>query len=173
VENQVGPGLREPVSLTHSRKRSRIFEQAGAQPMREAWALHPMGEPYSIIASLAGVRREESSPEMVIMKKRSTDSRRNLCLNFKFIDCSPEFMWCMRARLLPSSTPPHATAESHGHMLHVLASPPSQLILPNTSVVTWYICLPGGIASVDNGPAKIWDPNRDSTAGRFRAGLKR
>lgn len=82
-------------------------------------------------------------------------------------------MVCMRARLLPWSTPPHATAESHGHMLHVLASPPSQLILPNTSVMTWHLCLPGGIASVDNVPAKIWDPNRDSTAGRFRAGLKR
>lgn len=30
---------------------------------------------------------------------------------------------------------------------------------------------PGGIASVDSAPAKICDPNRDSTAGRFRAGL--
>lgn len=143
VENQVGPGEREPISLTHSRKRSRIFEHDGAQPMREAWALCPMGVPYSIIASLAGVRREESSPEMVIMKKRSTDSRRNLCLNFKFIDWSPKFMWCMRARLLPSSTPPHATAESHGAYAPCLVSPtPRQLILPNTSAVTWQICLP-------------------------------
>jgi hypothetical protein len=40
-------------------------------------------------------RREETSPEIVIMKKRSSqiDSRRNLCLNFKLSIGPPELTY--------------------------------------------------------------------------------
>ena len=114
------------------------------------------------------------------MKKRSARFEEKSLFKFKIGDWahSPQVYYVARAPGFFLRSPPHATAESHGHMLHVCPPPHPSFILPNTSAVTWTHFFPAAPPpSLDSAPANARDPSRDRakrTAARFRGidGLK-